>query len=54
MVKIKGVVGKERMEYILWCSPWEGFSGSAEEDVAGNNWEHSPHRQKSPPVKFLF
>ena len=52
MVEMKGVLRKEWMKYIPWCSPWEGFSGSSEEDVAGNNWEHPPHRQKSPPVKF--
>lgn len=52
VLTIKRMSGKERMEYIPWCSPWEGFSGSSEEDVTGNNWEHSPHRQKPPPVKF--
>lgn len=31
---------------------WEGPSGSSEEDITGDNWEHSLHRQKPPPVKF--
>lgn len=43
---------KKQVEYLPGCSPGEGLSCSFEEDVTGDNWEHSPHRQKPPPVKF--
>lgn len=43
---------KKQVEYLPGCSPGEGLSRSPEEDVTGDNREHSPHGQKPPPVKF--